>query len=482
MPYDPGADLAAGGNYVNSLNDQQRKTAAYNALNSTYGPAIAYDPVNAANAAKANVETQTQDLQVQQAQRQAAAEQNLVQQNGPNAGDPTAAAAVQNNNANLNENQRGSLVRDLSTLSSLGVKNPDGSFDGKSVSSVLGTDPAKYGMSPQQFALIQQRASQPGASDALQQLIGAQRQTAQPNTVTGSLTAYTDPKTGQTVGVQSTKNGTLNETLLGDLKTAPQQQVPIAAENAAAHTVQANAAALTASQPTQTITDATGNVYTLSRKAGAGGVTPSPTNIQSISGPAGTAAKAGATVEGKATGQQAVNTSPYEQNIARATMGQADLQIGRIQTSLSDALSKVGVTTTGLLGEASGAMRTGARTGLEADVQVAKSNAAVLAATLARQANGGKGNPVAVRNLQEFKAYQDALGDIDPNDAASTVRAQIQAAQSRLGALHDNMRTTYSATYGPGVLQQPGQKQPPTVIAPGARLSGGFTVVGVKQQ
>jgi hypothetical protein len=56
-----------------------------------------------------------------------------------------------------------------------------------------------------------------------------------------------------------------------------------------------------------------------------------------------------------------------------------------------------------------------------------------------------------VRNLQEFRAYQDALGRIDTTASPATVRAQIQEAQSNLQALQAGVHAKYTAQYGADV-------------------------------
>ncbi len=57
-----------GANFIGSLTEMARKNDAYNALSHTYGPAIAYNPENAFNAAQASVAQQTVPTQVQDAE------------------------------------------------------------------------------------------------------------------------------------------------------------------------------------------------------------------------------------------------------------------------------------------------------------------------------------------------------------------------------------------------------------------------------
>jgi len=139
--------------------------------------------------------------------------------------------------------------------------------------------------------------------------------------------------------------------------------------------------------------------------------------------------------------------SPQALAIAKADLGQIDLQYARTNGVIDKAISQVGSTSTGLGAETVGLLPGSTRKALEANIQGAKSNIALLTANLSRQ--GGKGSaPIPVRNMAEFKAYQDALGAVDVTASAPVVRQQLQAVKTNLADLQEAVHTKFGATYG----------------------------------
>lgn len=63
-----GESLKAGSDFMGALTDAERKSAAYNALNRAYGPAVAYDPATALQAQTYGQREKTNPLEVEQAQ------------------------------------------------------------------------------------------------------------------------------------------------------------------------------------------------------------------------------------------------------------------------------------------------------------------------------------------------------------------------------------------------------------------------------
>jgi hypothetical protein len=158
-------------------------------------------------------------------------------------------------------------------------------------------------------------------------------------------------------------------------------------------------------------------------------------------------------VKTRQVGQRTVqqSQSPQATAIAKTDLGQIDLQYDRTSKFLDDALAKVSTASTGIGGETLGKLPGSAARSLQASVDSAKSNIALLTANMMRQGSKTGSSPVAVRNLQEFKAYQDALGRIDTTASPATVRAQIQEAQSNLQALQAGVHAKYTAQYGADV-------------------------------
>lgn len=452
-----------------------RQTQAYNALAKQYGP-IAGNPELATQTAEA----QTNMLAAPQVQaanqaRADALQANIAQNGASLGGNPEAAQATQQAIETQRTNQGLAGYKAMQYLTS--TAGADGSVNPDAVKSVIGAHPENLGLTPEQVATISSRAAQPGGakflSDFSQTLLG-------PGKVTGMPLIGTDAS-GHTVVKQATSTGQVRTLDTGDFTPVQQQNatthaamVPIAASNAASHATQAGAAAYTAGLggigganlsgvPAQGVAPAA---------ASGPGVAPVPRRGMSVlpySDGSGYAQVPTSSVPKSAAGQQNVvdktsgqigqrtvqmSQSPQATAIARADLGQMDLQYKRTNDVLNKMASQVGPLTTGYGGRVSEALGTPARAALDASLQTAKSNIALLTANMAR--NGGKSAPVAVRNLQEFKAYQDALGAINPNASASDVRQQILTAQQNLGALHAGVHAKYAATYGNGATAQGG--------------------------
>lgn len=177
-----GESLQSGANFVGSLEEGERKNAAYNALNSVYGPAIAYDPAAANNAAVADVSTQTRDDKIDSSHRVAAADKALVEQYGTAAGNPEAAASDLKTKSDTNEQKRLATYRGLKILQG-SVDPATGSVSKDAYSKVMGTYGSVLGMSPEDIQSFGDQLTAPGGAqhlDTIQQaLIG-------PTNVTGA--------------------------------------------------------------------------------------------------------------------------------------------------------------------------------------------------------------------------------------------------------------------------------------------------------
>lgn len=314
------------------------------------------------------------------------------------------------------------------------VANPDGSVDADTARHLI-SNPV-YGIDPQHIEPLVSRLSQPGGTQVLDNMGQALMAGGK---VTGGTQIVTDAN-GNTHMLLHTATGGIQDTNLGSEQTVGQQGIPIKKENAVT-------ARIAATNPKGIVIDAGGNANLV----GGGRVT--PTTIQSIQGPAGTQAKAGAAVVGKAQGVNAADALPQNVAIARADLGQMDLQYGRTFNALEKATNLVTPFSTGVGAATIGRLPASQTKALEAQIQTAKSNIALITANMSRQ--GGKSSAIPVRNMQEFKAYQDALGAIDVHAAPSVVRDQIATAHTSLQNLQSGVHTMYQAKYGTGLGVQP---------------------------
>jgi hypothetical protein len=162
-------------NNIGALTDTERKTAAYNALNATYGPAIAYDPTAANNAAVADVTTNTRNDKIDASHRINTADKALVDQYGVQAGDPEAAASDLKTQSDSNEQQRLAQFRALKILQN-SVDPATNSVPGDVYDKVIGTYGKVLGMHPDAITQLRDGVTAPGGAQHLdtigQALIG----------------------------------------------------------------------------------------------------------------------------------------------------------------------------------------------------------------------------------------------------------------------------------------------------------------------
>ena len=228
-------ETQAGVNFIGSLTDMERKNDAYNALNHAYGPAIAYDPTNAFNAARASVAQQTIPTQVQQEQ------ENLK---GTQLTNQSTAAS--------NQTMAGARAAALLATQA----NEDGSIPQDAYDRIIRPNAGVLGIDPDHVDSFGQMLSQPGGVQHLQRvqqalmagqpIAGAPIQVLNPDGTT-SLVMHT--KTGGIV--QQNLNGTtapiINaQTGQGKLaETGRHNRImePIAQQNANSNAFRANTAA-----------------------------------------------------------------------------------------------------------------------------------------------------------------------------------------------------------------------------------------------
>ena len=195
---DAGADLNAGANYFGALTDQERKTEAYNALKNAYGPAIAYSPEGAFNAAKASVAEQTIPTEV------AKQKADLLTQN------------LQNTETAGNQ-QRLAAYRATQMLAS--QAGQDGSIPADAYDKIVRPNASLLGIDPEHVDQFGQLLSQPGGvayvNHVAQALIG-------PTKVTGNVSYGLDAN-GQPVAITRDQYGNVHQQSLGGTVTTQQQ-------------------------------------------------------------------------------------------------------------------------------------------------------------------------------------------------------------------------------------------------------------------
>lgn len=226
-----------------ALTDQERKTQAYNALNRAYGPAIADDPTNAFNAAKASVAGQTIPTEVQQAGA------NLSQTQAQTAGLNASTAGKNLENADTAGTQnRMAAYRAAQMLKS--TAGPDGSIPPDAYDKIVRPNAALFGIDPDHVDQFGQMLAAPNGASQLDQISQA---LIGPTKVTGAATYGVDAN-GQPVAIVKDQFGnfhqqSLNGTTPTQVTTAQsgqtnaqtnQKKLPIAQQNADANTYRAN--------------------------------------------------------------------------------------------------------------------------------------------------------------------------------------------------------------------------------------------------
>ena len=474
-------ELQAGADYYNSLVTNARATNAYNALNKTYGPAIANDPVKAAQAASAEAETQNLP-NVEAAQvAKAAALQSNIQNYGAGAGDPESTSQdITNAGANLAQKQA-AQYRTIGSL--LPLAQQDGSFHPDDLAPI-DKDPAAAGIDPQIWPSLKARLQQPGANQVLSQY---QQNAVGPQKYVGSPTQIINPDGTVSLVRQGDKGGMTAQNLGSGVQTPQEIAARTGQANAGAHGTEADAAAYIAglggtggaplgsglTQPTVNLINGPGR----STAPPAAGQPVQPAQAAPVprrgmsalpysdgSGyamiPTSSVPKAAdgtQAVVNRATGQVEQRTvqmsqSPQAVNIARATVNQVDTNFRVATSALKSASDMVGSLNTGIGGRTIGELIPSQTEKLETYVDTAKAKIAVIAAQASRGTSGAKSAAIAVRNMAEFKAYQDAVGAINLHADAKTVRSQLANAQGSLADLQDAIHQQYSAQFGPGVL------------------------------
>lgn len=431
-----------------ALQNQERKTAAYNAFNKVYGPGPAGDPDAAVTLQGYAQKQLTNPIAVQQAQS------TLDQTNIKNAGD-------------VEDNSYNALAHPL-MIQSDQLKNT-----GQGLENTKTAQDTDFAAQDQPLVLKGKQA----AINASNASAGAENANA---ASTRLATATTASGTEQNASL-----GMANQLLQvrnsgGDVEAAFDQMAPRIAQMPGVNAQHIQAMRGQLNQPgfLENLAGQLGST-TVAQK----GMVKLP--ISDGSGyrmvPVGSVPKAAPGIQnfvdaktgqvGQRTVQQ--SASPQATAIAKTDLGQMDLQYGRTNKFLTDALGKVNAASTGVGGETIGKLPGSAARSLQASVDSAKSNIALLTANLMRQGSKTGSSPVAVRNLQEFKAYQDALGRIDTSASPAAVKAQILDAQNNLAALRTGVHAKFAAQYGAGVETAPGGTP-----APAAGGWGNFRAAG----
>lgn len=218
--------LLQGNAFASALANQNRKTAAYNALNKVYGPGVAGDPEAAQQAATAAV-TQANVPAAEAANAaKAAALQSSTEQYGAQAGNPEAFSSNVTASTAQSQQLREQGYRAAGQL--IGLAGPDGAIPGDEFDKTIGAHPTQYGLDPNMVAAFRAKATAPGGAQFLGNL---QKQLIGPTQVAGTPIVAAGPGGSQLI--QKDKYGNLiNTSLAPGVTPVSQERIPIAQQNA----------------------------------------------------------------------------------------------------------------------------------------------------------------------------------------------------------------------------------------------------------
>jgi hypothetical protein len=423
---DIGNALNQGAEFARGLAADDRKTAAYNALANTYGVALAGDPDTTIKAQEFQQREKTNPIAVQQAQS------TLTGTDLENTG------KQETNTYNALANPKQLVGLDL-------TNDKTKAATAESLANAARTNALAPGEVAQQGATLAETRAQTGN-------IGASAaQTRQQTAITGS-----DRENNAALAMVNQLLQVKNTG--GDVQAAFQQMAPRITQLPGITAEHITALGPRIAEPgfLENLAGQLGN-STVAAK----GMVKLPygdgTGYALV--PSGTVPKAGPGIQNyvdRKTGQVGQRTvtqaqSPQAVDIAKTDLGQMDLQYQRTDQTINKALSLVSSASTGYGAETIGRLPGSSTKALQAQIDSMKGNVALLTANMSRQ--GGKGTvPIPVRNMAEFKAYQEALGAVNPLADAATVHQQLQTVKTNLASVRDAIHAKYAATYGDAVL------------------------------
>lgn len=433
MAYDPGGQYRAGVDAAGALSSMERKTAAYNALANTYGVALAGDPDTTIKAQEFRQREQTNPIAVKQAQS-------------------TLTGTDLENTGKQQSNDYNALANPLKLT---GLSDANASTEASTAQTAQTT---KFAAQDQPGKLAQQTATTGLTRAETANSAASAAQTRLQTATAGSATE------------QNAALGMANQLLQvrntgGDVQAAFDQMAPRIAQMPGVNPQHITGLRDRIAEPgfLENLAGQLGNT-TVAQK----GMVKLPysdgTGYALV--PAASVPKAAPGIQSfvdRKTGQVGQRTvtqaqSPQAVNIAKTDLGQMDLQYERTDKVIDKAIGLVNSASTGYGAETVGRLPGSGTKALQAQLDSMKGNVALLTANMSRQ--GGKGTvPIPVRNMAEFKAYQEALGAVNPLADAATVRQQLQAVKTNLASVKDAIHAKYAATYGDAVL--PGDKSAP---------------------
>lgn len=449
---DTNAENKEAADYQGALALNERKAAAYNAFNAQYGPGPAGDPAAALQLQSYGQHQQTDPIQVQQDQA------DLTGKNLTNTG--------------LQQTNAFAASADPLKLTGLGLANTDAADKNAQTEQTT-----RFAAQDQPLNMAKIRADTSLAGAEAGNASASAAQTRQTTAMTGSNAEQT-AKLGMVNQLMQAKQqasavpGATPDSINAAVQTAFQQMAPQLKTMTGVTPSHIDALGARLSEP-GFLENAAGMLS--GTVVGQKGMEKLPlsdgTGYRLV--PAGSVPKAGPGVQNVVdpkTGQVTQRTigmaqSPQATAIAKADLGQMDLGYSRTNDVLNKALALVNARTTGLGAETLGHLPGTDALALQDQVNGAKGNTAILYANAMRQ-NGAKSAPIPVRNMAEFKAYQDALGVIDVRASPAVVRSQIQDAQTRLSDLQSAMHAAFGAKYGMENLPSGSPAAPATSAAP----------------
>ena len=215
--FDFGAQSAAEESALQQAQDNWRKNQAMNALVRVYGPE-AGDPTATAQVQENALNAQMNPLKVQEGQRQNAAGNALVSQFGPQAGNPEAMAKTTEASAAQGEQQAFGQSRVIQALASVPVEQRGALFD-----SLVVPNAQAWGIDPAHLPTTRAMLTNPAISDDTLNHI-SQSLTSMHAKMVGAPVVGFDSNTGQSVLIKGDQFGGSHVQPLGSGVTPVSQQ------------------------------------------------------------------------------------------------------------------------------------------------------------------------------------------------------------------------------------------------------------------
>lgn len=435
-------------NAFGALTDMERKSAAYNALSKSYGPAVAYDPAQADNAAKAAAQIPLASDTAKTALGQSQANLQTTQ--------------LSNTDAAGNQ-QRLAAYRAAQMLKS--AAGPDGSIPADAYDKIVRPNAALLGIDPAHIDQFGAALAGPGGAGHLDQvsqaLIG-------PTKVAGSITYGVGPD-GKPIAISHDQYGNIRQTALGD--TAPTQVIN--AETGQKNSGIKGFVAQTGRMNAGTATKREG-VYAANQ--------PFAADNPVSGGAPGAAAAAGQPLTAAQANPGALfNRLPSKgksQAISQATgIVNQGTNLGTTNQILSTVLKQISPYTAGtgsLLKELPGTQQAD----LKANLATLKAQGLMSWISSLKNANGQTGIGRVLQS--EANAATNLYGNMEQDQSAKQLAFHAMLFKQTVNSLYTHSNQSFKAMYGVAPHEAIGAEAPNVSGTP--QLPGGWKYIGVAKQ